>query len=171
MTSNSTLDPTTIYRYCAGIYDPGYVTKLTRFDRKAPDGIWVTVTEQLNANWRGDDRDVYDHITCWYRLRLATESEISLAEQYSRTIKAWQEILASVGMQQSRFGPGTIDRVDSDGIHTKPLRLNDSDDDRTDTSSKTIPLTPEQFAAYNEFILARDAFQALQTAACEALDD
>lgn len=144
-----------IYRFCSKQFDEGQIVTLRALDRNEERGQYVVITSVEPANWRGDERDVYEHIQSWYTARPATEEEAAVAIRYFESARAWAEVVRSLGNPQ-------IASVDEAGIHTTTLRMLDSYDDRFDGSSKTIPLSQEQRAAYDTY---QQAFASYREAA------
>ena len=147
------IDSSRIYRYCAGNFDPGAIAAHRIIDRTGAPDVAVVILQVLPASWRGDDRDIYEHIENWYRIRLATEAEAAVWKAYRDDSHRWKSVLVSLGSPR-------VASVDQEGIHTPVMPHLDSYDDRFDGSSKCINLTTEQFATYSSFQASLAAYKA-----------
>ena len=112
-------------------------------------GVFV-VTKQEPAKWRGEDRDVYEHVDTWYTIRPATEIEKQL----------WDRAVAAAGARKQlrkRLGIDSTWIYENGSVrpcHSATCKL-DSYDDRWEPP-KPINLTPADVAIETEYQLARN---------------
>jgi hypothetical protein len=147
-----------MYTFCSSALEIGQIVSASILDSNAERGTAMVITGIQSANWRGSDRDVYAHIEYWYDARPATDDENAILQDYGQNASALRAVLKSLGKP-------SVATVDEAGIHTKPMRMLDSYDDRFDGSSKTIPLTADQMEVYRAFQNSKSRYDT----ACSAL--
>ncbi len=108
-------------------------------------GKYFVVTGTQRADWRGENIDVYAHISTWYETREATAEEISLYDNAANSWESMNAVYKTVGAARSWGLNGNLLSPPAEAT-----RMLDSYDDRY-SGPKPVTLTDDQVAAIQTY--------------------
>lgn len=115
------------------------------------NGVYVVCSVE-SAKWRGDDRDVYAHISYWYTVRPADENEREIWGHYVELAREERAMRQRIGATRYEF--------DGENRQMKPTsamtRKLDSYDDRWEPPKAAV-LNDEDFDLEQRFLAAQAA--------------